>query len=56
VTGDKVGIIDPTIKREHCFTISDRSLAAGGGVVEAILSAPQFANVVSPVNAVAGSS
>lgn len=37
-TGDKVGIIDPTIRREHCFTISDRFLAIGGGVVEAVLT------------------
>jgi xanthine dehydrogenase accessory factor len=37
-----VGDLDPRAKREHCFTISDKSLAIGGGVVEAVLSAPQI--------------
>ncbi len=42
VTADlKIGDLDPRAKREHCFTISDKSLAVGGGVVEAVLSAPQ---------------
>ncbi len=40
--GLKIGDIDPRAKREHCFTISDKSLAIGGGVVEAVLSAPQI--------------
>jgi xanthine dehydrogenase accessory factor len=35
----KIGDLDPRIRREACFTISDKSLAVGGGVVEAILSA-----------------
>jgi xanthine dehydrogenase accessory factor len=35
--GMKVGDIDPRGKREHCFTISDKARAIGGGVVEAIL-------------------
>jgi len=33
----KVGDIDPRAIREHCFTISDKSRAIGGGVLEAIL-------------------
>jgi len=33
----KVGDIDPRAAREHCFTISDKSRAIGGGVLEAIL-------------------
>jgi xanthine dehydrogenase accessory factor len=36
-TGMKVGDIDPRAAREHCFTISDKSRAVGGGVLEAIL-------------------
>ena len=39
--GMKVGDLDPRVKPEHCFTISDKSLAIGGGVLEAVLSAPQ---------------
>ena len=33
----KVGDIDPRGTREHCFTISDKARAIGGGVLEAIL-------------------
>lgn len=36
-TGMKVGDIDPRAIREHCFTISDKSRAIGGGVLEAVL-------------------
>jgi xanthine dehydrogenase accessory factor len=36
-TGMKVGDIDPRAEREHCFTISDKSRAAAGGVLEAIM-------------------
>jgi xanthine dehydrogenase accessory factor len=35
--GLKVGDLDPRSVREHCFTISDKALAIGGGVLEAIL-------------------
>jgi len=35
--GMKIGDVDPRAAREHCFTISDKSLAVGGGVLEAIL-------------------
>lgn len=35
--GMKIGDIDPRAKREHCLTVSDKSLAIGGGVLEAIL-------------------
>lgn len=34
----KIGDIDPRADREACFTISDKALAIGGGVVEAIFS------------------
>lgn len=39
--GMKIGDLDPRARREHCFTISDKSLAIGGGVLEAVLAAPQ---------------
>jgi xanthine dehydrogenase accessory factor len=35
--GMKIGDLDPRVRREHCFTISDKSLAVGGGVLEAAL-------------------
>ena len=38
--GLKVGDIDPRAQAEHCFTISDKSYAIAGGVIEAILSSP----------------
>ena len=44
--GLKIGDLDPRAKREHCFTISDKSLAIGGGVVEAVLSAPQIRRLI----------
>lgn len=34
----KIGDIDPRGIREYCFTISDKSRAVGGGVLEAIMS------------------
>lgn len=36
--GTKIGDLDPRARRVNCFTISDKSLAIGGGVLEAILS------------------
>jgi xanthine dehydrogenase accessory factor len=35
--GMKVGDVDPRARREHCFTVSDKSRAIAGGVLEAIL-------------------
>jgi xanthine dehydrogenase accessory factor len=35
--GMKVGDVDPRGIRDHCFTISDKALAIGGGVLEAVL-------------------
>jgi xanthine dehydrogenase accessory factor len=35
--GMKVGDIDPRGRREHCFSISEKARAIGGGVLEAIL-------------------
>lgn len=37
--GMKAGDIDPRCRREHCFSISDKARAIGGGVLEAILHA-----------------
>ncbi|MFO7693761.1 MAG: selenium-dependent molybdenum cofactor biosynthesis protein YqeB [Vicinamibacterales bacterium] len=36
--GLKVGDVDPRGIREHCFLVSDKALAVGGGVLEAILT------------------
>lgn len=36
-TGMKIGDIDPRCLPEHCFTISDKARAVGGGVLEALL-------------------
>lgn len=35
--GLKVGDLDPRDQREYCFLVSDKALAIGGGVLEAIL-------------------
>jgi xanthine dehydrogenase accessory factor len=45
--GMMIGELDPHANREHCFTISDQSLAIGGGVVEAVLSAPQIRKILN---------
>jgi xanthine dehydrogenase accessory factor len=41
--GMKIGDVDPRAERRHCFTVSDKSLAIGGGVLEAILAANKTA-------------
>ena len=35
--GMKSGDVDPRCKVEHCFTVSDKASAVGGGVLEAML-------------------
>jgi xanthine dehydrogenase accessory factor len=40
--GVKVGDIDPRIDAELCQLVSDKALAVGGGVIEIILSKPDF--------------
>ncbi len=35
--GMKVGDVDPRAEVRHCFTVSDKSWAVGGGVLEAVL-------------------
>jgi xanthine dehydrogenase accessory factor len=37
-TGFKIGDLDPRGKSAHCFSISEKSLAIGGGILEAILA------------------
>jgi xanthine dehydrogenase accessory factor len=37
-SGLKIGDVDPRIDFEACFTISDKALAIGGGVLEAVMS------------------
>lgn len=37
-TGMKVGDVDPRCRVEHCYTVSDKANAVGGGVLEAILN------------------
>ncbi|MFN2137069.1 MAG: hypothetical protein ACK2UK_14005 [Candidatus Promineifilaceae bacterium] len=36
--GYKIGDVDPRADRDACFTISDKALAIGGGVLEVILT------------------
>jgi len=38
--GMKIGDVDARGKEANCFTISDKALAVGGGVVEAVFSSP----------------
>lgn len=36
--GQKIGDIDPRLEKDYCFTVSEKALAIGGAVLEAILS------------------
>ena len=36
--GMKAGDVDPRDVERHCFTVSDKARAIGGGVLEAILT------------------
>lgn len=40
--GEKIGDVDPRAAPEHCYLISDKSLAIAGGVLEAILRLGEF--------------
>jgi xanthine dehydrogenase accessory factor len=42
--GLKIGDVDPRDDLRLCWLVSDKSLAVGGGVLEAILSWPKFTN------------
>jgi xanthine dehydrogenase accessory factor len=48
----KIGDLDPRAQREHCFTISDKSLAVGGGALEAVLAVPLIRAILNARNAV----
>jgi xanthine dehydrogenase accessory factor len=37
-TSAKIGDVDPRSDRSYCFSVSEKSLAIGGGVLEAVLS------------------
>jgi len=45
--GLKIGDVDPRVRREHCFTISEKALAVGGGVLEAIFFFPVIRDVIT---------
>jgi xanthine dehydrogenase accessory factor len=36
--GEKIGDLDPRGVVEYCYQVSDKALAVGGGVLEALLS------------------
>lgn len=42
--GLKIGDVDPRDDARACFLVSDKALAIGGGVLEAILSRPEIRN------------
>lgn len=46
--GLKVGDIDPRDERETCFLVSDKALAIGGGVLEAILAKENVRKILWP--------
>lgn len=46
--GAKVGDLDPRCEPRYCFEISDKALAVGGGVLEAILSRLDLRRVLEP--------
>jgi len=46
--GAKIGDIDARGNQSHCFTISDKALAIGGGVLEAVLSSPKIQAHIAP--------
>lgn len=45
--GMKIGDVDPQGSRDHCYKISDKALAIGGGVLEAILMQKNHENNIN---------
>jgi len=43
--GQKIGDIDPRLERDYCFTVSEKALAIGGAVLEAILSKMNLSSI-----------
>ena len=46
--GLKIGDLDPRARPDYCFTVSDKSMAIGGGVLEAILDACRQGRLAVP--------
>jgi xanthine dehydrogenase accessory factor len=46
-TGAKIGDLDPRGDPATCFEISDKALAVGGGVLEALLSRPEIRRLLA---------
>ena len=49
--GEKVGDLDPRMNVAYCYEISDKALAVGGGVMEALLSQPSIRMMLGDSNA-----
>jgi xanthine dehydrogenase accessory factor len=49
--GEKVGDLDPRMNVAYCYEISDKALAVGGGVMEALLSQPSIRAMLGDSNA-----
>lgn len=47
----KIGDVDPRATLEHCFTISDKALAIGGGVLEAAMYLLSRASLLAGIRA-----
>ncbi|MEJ2011389.1 MAG: selenium-dependent molybdenum cofactor biosynthesis protein YqeB [Anaerolineales bacterium] len=50
-SGDKIGDLDPRGEPSYAFHISDKALAVGGGVMEALLSQPEIRALLGGSNA-----
>jgi xanthine dehydrogenase accessory factor len=46
--GMKAGDVDPRCEEEHCFTVSDKALSIGGGVLEAFLRFFPVNDIIKP--------
>jgi xanthine dehydrogenase accessory factor len=46
--GMKAGDVDPRCEGEHCFTVSDKALSIGGGVLEAFLRFFPLSAIIEP--------
>jgi xanthine dehydrogenase accessory factor len=44
--GEKIGDLDPRNQLRYCHEISDKALAVGGGVLEAVLTRPEIRRVL----------
>jgi xanthine dehydrogenase accessory factor len=44
--GDKIGDLDPRADVRYCFEVSDKALAVGGGVLEALLASRQTRSAI----------